>query len=263
MKDEALRAVRRVLTKRRILSEEFSEAMRTIGTYLSSKTWKAWKPKIEAAYNRQSRSFKRKVRPDMLGMYVSLKEWKTALQFVSIQRPSTVSDFLFGMDVLLELGRVEDAAELAMRCKKALRFVATGFERSSLLYTLGQFFAHTHQWEHALAAWQAAPPESCIARNVLSGIVEIHLARALEAVDSGMRLLAEQKQQGNSELDLRLPGLESDLAVDAEKELLKFKRGIEKLLPEEARKELGMAQSVPSRNLRADLGLYVGSKTTA
>jgi hypothetical protein len=32
------------------------------------------------------------------------------------------------------------------------------------------------------------------------------------------------------------------LTIDAEKELLKFKRGIEKLLPEDARKELGISE---------------------
>ena len=43
MKREALRLARQILEKRRILPDEFSEAMQTIGMYLSSKTWKAWK----------------------------------------------------------------------------------------------------------------------------------------------------------------------------------------------------------------------------
>src|SRR5439155_25438129 len=93
MKKEALRLTWKVLEKRRILPDEFTEALRTIGVYASFKSFKKWKPKFEAAYERQSRKFKRKVRSDMLAMYVSLKEWETALQFVSIQRPSAASDF--------------------------------------------------------------------------------------------------------------------------------------------------------------------------
>src|SRR5439155_13074830 len=58
MKDEALRLTRKVLEKRRILPDEFSAAVRTIGTYRSS--FKRWRHKVEAAYNRQSRRFKRK-----------------------------------------------------------------------------------------------------------------------------------------------------------------------------------------------------------
>ncbi len=240
MKKEALRLTREVLEKRRILPDEFSEELRTIGVYASFKSFKKWKPKFEAAYERQSRRFKRKVRSDMLAMYVSLKEWETALQFVSIQRPSAASDFFFGMDVLLELGKVEEAQELSMHFGKALRSVGNQFEQSLLSCALGRFFAHTHQWEYALAVWQATPPDSSIARNVLNGIVEIHLARALEAVGAGIRVLTERKQQANCDIDLSLPGLEFDLAVGAEKELLKFKGGIEKLLPEKTRKELGI-----------------------
>jgi len=248
MKGEALRLTRKLLQKRSILPDEFSEALRTIGVYASFKSFKKWKPKFEAAYERQSRQFKRKVRSDMLSMYVPLQEWKTALQFVSIQRPSSASDFLFGMDVLLELGKVEEAHELAMRCRKALRFVRSEFEQSLLSCALGQFFAHTHQWECALAAWQETRPDSSIARNVLSGIVEIHLARAFEAVEAGIRLLAERKERRGSDIDLCLPGLEFDLAVDAEKELLRLKRGIEKLLPEDARKDLGIPIQTDQRN---------------
>ena len=241
MKKEALRLTRKLLKKRRILPEEFSEAVRTMGVYLSCRIWKQWKPKVEAAYERQSRKFKRAVRSDMLGMYVSLREWETALQFVSIQRPSSASDFLFGMDVLLELGKVEEAQELATHCRKALRFVRNEFEQSLLSCALGQFFAHTHQWEYALAAWQATPPDSSIARNVLTGIVEIHLARAFEAVQAGLRFLADRKRCEPNETELCLPKLDFELAVDAEKELLRFKRAIEKLLPDKTRKALGIS----------------------
>src|SRR5438876_11465183 len=68
MKKEALRLTRKLLEKRRILPDEFSEALRTIGVYASFKTFKQWKPKFQAAYKRQSRKFKRKVRSDMLGV---------------------------------------------------------------------------------------------------------------------------------------------------------------------------------------------------
>src|SRR6266571_681861 len=78
MKKEALRLVRRLLAKHRILPEEFREALRTAGLYSSSINFTKWKPKLEAAYNRQSRKFKRKVRSDMLWMYASLGDWENA-----------------------------------------------------------------------------------------------------------------------------------------------------------------------------------------
>src|SRR6266404_7456090 len=64
MKREALQLVRRILAQECILPEEFKEAVRTIGVHADK--LKKWKPKLEAAYNRQPRAFKRKARRDML-----------------------------------------------------------------------------------------------------------------------------------------------------------------------------------------------------
>ena len=203
MKKEALRAVGEVLAKRHILPEEFGEALRTIGIHGSS--FKKWKPKLEAAYNRQSRKFKRNVRSEMLDMYVCLKGWKTALQFVSIQRPAGVTDFLFGMDVLLELGKLEAAEVLATRCRKALRSATDRFQQSVLLTALGEFYSRIQRWDDALTVWEHMPLEQPFRHNALSGIVKIHLARALRAIDRGLKALSELKENPDSENQLSCP----------------------------------------------------------
>jgi hypothetical protein len=235
MKNDALRLVRKALEQRRIQSEEFSTAMRTIGI-LSD--FNKWKSKLEAAYNRQPQKFKRKVRPYMLEMYASLGEWEIALRFLSIRRPAGASDMFFGVGVLLELDKLEDARVLAIRCANALRHATSRFEQSLLLDALGSFFARTHSWDHAITAWQDAPLDQPFRQNALSGIVQLHLACAFEAIETGLKALAELKR--DPEISLCLPKNELRLTCDAERELLKFKRGIEKLLPEEARKPLGI-----------------------
>lgn len=241
MKKEALRLTRKVLEKRRILPEEFGEAIRTMGIYLSSKAWKACKPKVDVAYNRQSRNFKRKVRSDMLAMHVTLGEWRSALEFVSVHRPSCAADLFFGMNVLLELDRLEDARVLATRCAKALPFATSRFEQSLLLDALADFFARTHSWDHAINAWQLAPLDEPFRGNALSGIVITHLARALESIEIGLRKLAKLKENPDSENELCLPRNDLALTVQAEKELLKFKRRIDSLLSAETRKKFGMS----------------------
>lgn len=240
MKNEALRAVRTILAKRRILPEEFGESVRTMGIYLSCKTWNQWKPILEAAYNRQSRKFKRQARSDMLSMYASLGEWETALQFVELRKLSNSADVLFGMEVLLKLDKLEDARILASRCWKALRRIADRFQQAIILTALGAFFSRSRRWSGAIEAWEAMPLEQPFRRDALSGIVKIHLAGAFEAAERGLQWLAELKKNPNSENELCLPGNDEALTRDAEKELLKFKRGIEKLLTEKVRKELGV-----------------------
>ena len=241
MKREALRLARKVLEKHRILPEEFSETLRTIGIYVSFKTWKQrWKPTIEAAHNRQSLRFKRKVRSDMLGMYACLEEWETALKFVSVQKASSAVDVFHGMIVLLELQKLQAAQVLAARGKRALSKTTDQFEASLLIEALARFCARTHNWSSATELWRQAPLEEPFRENALSGIVQTHLARAYECVEIGLQKLAELKETPSNDNELCLPGNEMKLTRDAEKELLKFKRGIEKLLPAETRKELGI-----------------------
>jgi hypothetical protein len=234
MEKQALRITHVILDKKRITPEEFFQVIRAVGIYSG---FQKWESKF-APHATDSQKFKRRVRSEMLDMYACLKEWETAGQFVSIRRPSSASDFLFGMDVLLELGKLEDAEVLATRCRKALPSATDKFEQSLLIEALACFCARTHRWDGAIAIWQRAPLDQAFRSNALSGIVEIHLARAFEAIQTGLKALAELKQ--NPELSLCVPQNDLGLTRDAEKRLLKFKRGIEKLLPEEVRKELGI-----------------------
>ena len=177
----------------------------------------------------------------MVELYGSLREWETTVQFLSVRKPSSAGEIMFGMEALLQLNRLEEAKTLAAFCRRALSFVTDRFSQSVLLDALASFLARTRQWDYAIAAWQHAPLDEPFRRDALSGIVKIHLARAWEAIESGTRLLIGLKKQANNELSLCLPGNDLKLTLDAEKELLKFRRGIEKLLPAETRKELGIA----------------------
>jgi len=236
MKKEALRAVHTVLAKRRIRPEEFAEAHRAIGVFSD---FEKWKPTLESAYNRQSRRFKQKVRPYMVELYGSLGEWETALQFLSVQEPSSATEMYFGMEALLELDNLQDAKTLAIG-SKAFESATDTFEQSLLLTALARYYSRIRRWYDATNAWEHMPLEQPFRRDALSGIVKIHLARALRAIDRGLQALSELKENPDRENQLSLPGNDLALTARAEKELLKFKRGIEKLLPEDERKEFGM-----------------------
>ena len=181
MKDEALRLTRKVLEKRRILPDEFSAAVRTIGTYGSN--FKRWRHKVEAAYNRQSRRFKRKVRTDMLGIYASLDDCEIAVQLIDVRRPK-YPDVIFGMEVLLKLNKLKEAQMLASHCAKALRSTTDRFEQSVRLTGLGEYYSGIQRWDDALAAWEHMPLEQPFRRDALNGIVQIHLANALHAANT-------------------------------------------------------------------------------
>src|SRR6266516_1346726 len=116
-KRDALRLVRSILHKKRLIPEEFFEVITAIGMFSS---FERWKRQIEAAYDRQSRRFKRQVRLYMLAMYTAIEDWENAFRFVDVRRPATPDEMLFSMDVLIELGKLDDAAHVAKRCKRVL-----------------------------------------------------------------------------------------------------------------------------------------------
>jgi hypothetical protein len=239
MKCEALQLVRKILTQERILPEEFREAVRTIGVHADK--LKTWKPKLEAAYNRQSRAFKSKVRSDVLSIYASMNDWDNARRFVSVREAWSADEIMFSMDALLALDLLDDAKRLSRRCMKVLPFARTRFEQSLLIEALASFFARTRDWDKAIALWENTPMEEPFRRNALEGIIRIHLARAFEAAERGLQIIRELKQHPHDKLELSLPGNELGMFRDDEKALLKFKQGIEKLLPGKARKNLGIS----------------------
>jgi len=77
-----------------------------------------------------------------------------------------------------DLGMKREALQLARKIR---------FEQSLLIEALASFFARTHEWDKAIAMWQDAPMDEPLRRNALEGIVQIHLVRAFEAVERGLR----------------------------------------------------------------------------
>jgi tetratricopeptide (TPR) repeat protein len=156
-----------------------------------------------------------------------------------VQHASSAGEMFFSMEVLLALDKLEDAEHLAAKCQKAFRLAKDPSDQSFLIETLAPFLARTRRWDEAIAIWQRAPLDQPFRRDALSGIVRILLGRAWEAIGNGLKALSELKR--NPELSLCAPKNDLGLTCDAERELLKFKRGIETLLPEKARKELGIS----------------------
>ncbi len=227
MKQEALRLVRAILQKKRLIPEELFQVIRTTGIHSN---FNKWKTQIRALYDRQSRRFKRKLKPEMLAMYASNQEWERAAEFINLRRPITAKEKLFSMDVLLALERFDDAAKLAVKCLDSLLQPIDTFDQSLLVTALGEFLHRTKRWAEAVEMWKLMPLQQPFRRDALSGVVKAHLGLALESAERGLQLLANLKQSPNYELHVALPNNDEKMTVQAEKELLKFKRGINKLL---------------------------------
>ena len=63
---------------------------------------------------------------------------------------------------------------------------------------------------------------------------------ALDAIQDELRTITALKKKSPSELAISLPGIEDSLLRDTERQLLRFKRGLERLLPEKRRAAFGL-----------------------
>jgi tetratricopeptide (TPR) repeat protein len=241
MKRQSLKVVRKILAKHRVTPVEFNEAVRTLGMFLSVAGMLKWSEMLETAYARQSERSRRAMNGSMLKYYASLNDPENAARFLSADQMKSPEDAFLVMDVLLETKRMDEAKQLATRFENLLRRKHDRFTFALLITALAEYYERVGDWDQALNLWHHAPLEEPFRENALRGIVSIHLARALVSVRDGLQSLDSLKKSPDQENSLSLPGNDDGITQHAEKILLRFKHGIEKLLPVKSRSELGFA----------------------
>ena len=122
-KDEALKLARRIFRQRTIRPEAFNEAVDALVTLADA--LKRWSPVVESAYARLTKRAQRAVRHSMLNFYYSADNFESARCFIPrrFEREANLLDLAFGLDTLLELGRIEDAGRVARRVALAIEEV--------------------------------------------------------------------------------------------------------------------------------------------
>ena len=247
MKSAGLKLVRKILAKQLIEPVEFTATINTIGMYGSSADLRKWAEAVEAAYARQTPKTKKAINGDMLRYYQAVGNSESAVRFVTTQELKDTANALFIMELFLETNRMKEAKQFSRRCAKALVCEDDRFHASVLIEALAIYYARIREWDNALYFWERAPLEEPFRENATSGIVEIHLARALDATTQGLESLAELKKHSDPEDALSLPGNDDGMTLDAEKALQRYKRGIETLLHIKRRRELGLLNAADNK----------------
>lgn len=240
MKREAFRTIRKILSQPRIEPIEFTYAMNALETLGSMTDLQKSRELVEKAYTSQSRKNRQAMKSDMLRYYGTLKDWENALSFITAKDLKSAVNAVFVMELLLETKRLTEAKRLANNCKRLLQKKQDRFTFALLVEALAVYSARNGDWDKALNLWHQAPLDQPCQQNALCGIVRIHLARALQSVNTGLQFLDRLKKQPDQESG---PTINHEaLTSDAEKELLLYKRHLEKLLPLSRRLALGFPE---------------------
>jgi len=232
---EACRVARQILAQKRISPAAFNEVITAIGVVSDPKKWMA---EMELAWQRQSEAFRRETNSGMLALYGSSNEWGKASFHAKPAWLCCPSDFLWGIEALLQTGQTKPAARAARKARQALEAVEDEFAFSCLIEALATYHAYVGEWSEAFELWSAAPRNQPFGRNAAVGRVELCLVKALGIIREELETLAVMPVETDQEL--MLPGNALGMRQDTEKELEKFQRALEKLVSAERRSDLGV-----------------------
>jgi len=235
MKPEALRLARQILAQKRISAAELEEVLRAVGVFSDPMKWME---DLETAWQRQPAAVRREANSEMLCLFAMKQKWDKAAHHAKLRMLRSPADLLFGMWTMLAKDRLEEAAKIARKARKALKNPEQdGFDVSSLLETMALYHARVGEWAEAFDLWSRAPRDEPLSGNAAVGRVELCLVKALALIREELETL--DSLPPDWEQERILPGNTDGLRKESELELRKLQRRIERMLPAKRRLELG------------------------
>jgi hypothetical protein len=240
MQQDALRVARELLTIRPVHPFVFFEALSAV--LIQADRLHHWRKSVEKAYAEIQPIFQPLIASQMLGFYVSLKQWQKAEQFLP-KRPTSVEELTFAMWTWLHLGQIKKAATIERKCLKMLKVTNDGFVGSMLLDALGDYYAQTGDWNSAETASVASPPQEPLFDNAVTRLVEIQAVRGRVFANIGQKKL---KNTQIDEFDLMLPGNRKARSLSVHTELEKYKSALLRIVPKNALWRFGLSEGAES-----------------
>ena len=231
--------IRQLLAHPGLNAAEFWEAIRAIGTQAHPRRWRS---QVETSFKRLSATDQRLAGTAMLAFYHMIWDPKAALPFCSLQDLREGSDIMFAMDVLLDLERLTKARAVAKKGAEMLSDNHDVLERDSIIAALASYQARTRKWKNALELWTSVSRNGPLAHNAAVGSVEAYIAIALDTIDRELASISSSKRSApqDREAMLSVPGNEEAILNDTEKDLLRLKRELRRVLAEKRRHALGL-----------------------
>lgn len=247
MKKEALALARRKLKAQHIRAADFNDVLNAILT-LADRV-KPWVPLVEAAYVRLSRRGQRSARFMMLCFHHNNRNYEAASRLVPqrFTRNHNLLELSIALESAIALDRMKEAGRLARKIPTAVEDAQETSMQAMLLHCLAQFCCRKGAWEKALRIWEIVQQDEILLRSAVLGMAEIHLARAVLVLRSG---LEQNRQFGNHfdpDLATVVPGDERIRRDQTEKELNRLERALCKMLGKAGQEDLGIATREPKR----------------
>ena len=234
---EAEQAARRYLMEETISPSRFSEAMDAV---LVSDDLQGWRADVETAYRRLTVHDRRAVRFKMLYFYWSSRDLHSAAEFICTRTCRDAAELLITIEVLLKFNKIDDARLLARRCERNLEKGATELDEGFMRDALGTFYGRIGQPLRALEHWKRVPVSSPCLSTALLNTIAVCLWPALTAVHQALEVVTRKKRDPDVSLELQHRGLEAAMTSEIERDLLRLRRKLQKIVPPRRQNELGI-----------------------
>ncbi len=241
MQRQCLATAKRLLRRPQLTAHAFAQAVDAI--LIQAGNLRRWQPWIEAAHDRLSNADRKQVQFQMLGFYVSRKEWKSAESYVPT-RSENPAELLFAMWTLLELRRDSSAERIYRQCRKQWRtrlipldeLAEHEMEISSLIEAMACYLAQAGRWREAELWWNKGTSVRPFTPNAWEGLLKLHTIRAIAIAKTAMEASTQEDWLLADETRLQFPG-DKGKPKHQEEELrfLKFESHLARVVPEKER----------------------------
>lgn len=242
MKKEALRLVRRLLKAPTVAAPTFAEAVHAI-LILADKV-KLWKALVESAYARIPKRKRGLVRFWIMSVRNVCDDAEGVLQLIPKRFTGkwALLELIWAVEATFATGRDELMNTLASRLLRIVDKAQDPPTQALLSLCLAELFARWGAWAWDDAIGMANEAQECSAflQRAVGTTVDIHVARALKAVRWGFIKIKLLRRQFDPEVELTIPGNESAMLDDAAKKFERLQKMLERILPKERQKELGL-----------------------
>jgi hypothetical protein len=243
MKREALREVRRLLKSRDMTGDDFNKALNAILGQVDK--LKSWTVLVEAAYARLPEHERENARFMLVSFRNCIRNYEGVLQLLPSPDQIDAGEFAlielgFGMEAAMKLNKMELAEKLAGWFPKAMQAAESPTLQSILRLTQAEFFIRAGKWEDAVALFESVQNDRIFCRDAVKGIVEIHAFHALLAIKNGLTFIEKFNRDFEPEMEITLPGNDKVIQQKAERQFRKWRKTLEKIVPEKRQKELGI-----------------------
>ena len=241
MKKEALALARRLLKAPTVTGPVLADAANAILT-LADKV-KPWKSLIESAYQRVPKQKRGSVRFWIMAIRDACNDHAGVLQLAPKRFTGEYAllELLWVIVATFETNNKDLMRRFAVRLPLAIHQAKHPVTQAMLCRCLAEFCAREGEWDDAIAVAESAQENPCFLQPAVGTLVEIHVARALRAVERGFQYIEAFRKDFDPETELVITGVEKDILDDAAKEFRRLQKMLGRVVPKKRQKELGFS----------------------